>query len=64
MKFDEFKNEALENVIKNHNLSEQQIDEVLPAIGMAARTMGAMAAKAQQVLQKEQPKPVHRRQRK
>ena len=46
MKFDEFKNEALENVIKNHNLSEQQIDEVLPAIGMAARAIGGMAAKA------------------
>lgn len=46
MKFDEFKNEALDNVIKNHNLSEQQIDEVLPAIGMAARAIGGMAAKA------------------
>ena len=46
MKFDEFKNEALENVIKNHNLSEQQIDEVLPAIGMAAKAIGGMAAKA------------------
>ena len=46
MKFDEFKNEALENVIKNHNLSEQQIDEVLPAIGRAAKAIGGMAAKA------------------
>ena len=52
MKFDEFKNEALENVIKNHNLSEQQIDEVLPAIGMAARAMGAMAAKGEAGLAK------------
>lgn len=43
MRFDEFKKEALNNLIKNHNLSEQQIDEVLPAIGMAARAIGTAA---------------------
>ncbi|MGY8865370.1 MAG: hypothetical protein ACKVJK_07025 [Methylophagaceae bacterium] len=50
MKFDEFKNEAIDNLIKKHNLSEQQIDEVLPAIGMAikavAKGIGAKSAQA------------------
>ena len=46
MKFDEFKDQALDNLIKNHNLSEQQIDEALPAIGMIARAAGGVAKNA------------------
>ena len=48
MKFDEFKDQALDNLIKNHNLSEQQVDEVLPAIGMIAKgaAVGAKSAVA------------------
>jgi hypothetical protein len=46
MKFKDFEKDAKRNVAESRNMTEAQLDEVLPAIGLAARAVGGMAARA------------------
>ena len=43
MKLEEFEKDAIESFIAKHDLTEQQIDEILPAIGAIAKGAGALA---------------------
>ena len=46
MKFNEFETPAKQRVAERNEMTEEQLDEILPAIGLAARAAGGMAAKA------------------
>jgi hypothetical protein len=46
MKFNEFEKSAKQRVAERNEMTEEQLDEVLPAIAGAARAVGGMAAKA------------------
>ena len=46
MKFNEFEQSAKQRVEERNNMTEGQLDEVLPAIAKAAGMLGGMAAKA------------------
>ena len=46
MKFNEFEKTAKQRVAERNEMTEEQLNELLPAIGMAARAVGGMAAKA------------------
>lgn len=41
MRIDEFEKDALKQLADSRNLSEEQLDEILPALAMAARAVGA-----------------------
>ena len=46
MKFNEFEKPAKQRVAERNEITEEQLDEILPAIGMAARAVGGAVAKA------------------
>jgi hypothetical protein len=46
MKFNEFEKLAKQRVAERNEMTEEQLDEVLPAIARAAGAVGGMAAKA------------------
>ena len=52
MKLEEFEKDAVESFITKHDLNEQQIDEILPAIGAIAKGAGTLAAKGAGALAK------------
>jgi len=46
MKFNEFEKPAKQRVAERNEMTEEQLDEILPAIGMVARAAGGAVAKA------------------
>lgn len=46
MKFNEFEKSAKYRVAERNEMTEEQLDEILPAIGAAVKAVGGMAAKA------------------
>ena len=46
MKFNDFEKSAKQRVAERNEMTEEQLDEILPAIGLAAKAAGNMAAKA------------------
>jgi hypothetical protein len=46
MKFNEFEKPAKQNVAERRDMTEEQLDEILPAIGAAVGRMAGVAAKA------------------
>lgn len=45
MKFNDFGKKAKQNIAEKHNVSVQQLDEIIPALAAGARVAGGVAAK-------------------